>query len=343
MRLQHIVTVVGAHAEGEVGRVITGGVIAPRASSMFECQQSLIRDRDWLRGMLLSDPRGSVNAAVNLVTPPIAPEADFGMIVIESDYYPPMSGSNLMCTVTAVLETGMVPMIEPVTKLCVDTPAGLVHVEAECGDGKCRRVSFRNVPAFVMHQRKPVDVPGLGTIIVDVAYGGMIYVIVSAEELGFTLAQGEARALVEMGERIKIAAADQLPSVHPENPGIHSINQTLFAGPLFVRDGIKTSKNAVVVSPGRVDRSPCGTGSSARMALMHARGELAVGEAFTHLSILDTEFVCGIEATTTIGDGAAVITRVGGRAWLTGISHYGTDPDDPFPHGYRLNDTWLSC
>jgi proline racemase len=343
MRLQHIVTVVGAHAEGEVGRVITGGVIAPRASSMFECQQSLIRDRDWLRGMLLSDPRGSVNAAVNLVTPPIAPEADFGMIVIESDYYPPMSGSNLMCTVTAVLETGMVPMIEPVTKLCVDTPAGLVHVEAECGDGKCRRVSFRNVPAFVMHQRKPVDVPGLGTIIVDVAYGGMIYVIVSAEELGFTLAQGEARALVEMGERIKIAAADQLPSVHPENPGIHTINQTLFAGPLLVRDGIKTSKNAVVVSPGRIDRSPCGTGSSARMALMHARGELAVGEAFTHLSILDTEFVCGIEATTTIGDGAAVITRVGGRAWLTGISHYGTDPDDPFPHGYRLNDTWLSC
>lgn len=343
MRLQQVVTVVGVHAEGEVGRVITGGVIAPRAASMFERQQVFIRDQDWLRGMLLSDPRGSVNAAVNLVTPPIAPEADIGLIVIESDYYPPMSGSNLMCTVTAALETGMVPMVEPVTRLVVDTPAGLVRVEAECDNGKCRRVSFRNVPAFVMHRDAPVDVPGLGRITVDVAYGGMIYVVVDAEQLGFSLSRNEARALVEMGERIKLAAADQLPSVHPENPGIHTINQTLFAGPLHERDGMKAAKNAVVVSPGRIDRSPCGTGSSARMALMHARGDLAVGEPFTHLSLLDTEFACRIEEETTVGGQQAVVTRVGGRAWLTGVSYYGTDPDDPFPHGYRLNDTWLAC
>jgi proline racemase len=343
MRLQQVITVVGAHAEGEVGRVITGGVIAPRASSMFERQQVFQREQDWVRGLLLSDPRGSVNAAVNLVTPPISPEADIGMIVIESNYYPPMSGSNLICTVTAVLETGMLPMTEPLTRLCVDTPAGLVRVEATCGGGKCRSVSFNNVPSFVLHRQKPVDVPGLGTVVVDVAYGGMIYVIVSAAELGFTLAQQEARTLVEVGERIKLAAAEQLPSVHPTNPGIHTINQTLFAGPLTVRDGIKTAKNAVVVSPGRIDRSPCGTGSSARMALMHARGELAVGEAFKHLSILDTEFDCRIDAITTVGAVEAVNTTVGGRAWLTGVSYYGTDPEDPFPAGYRLNDTWLSC
>jgi len=343
MRLQQVITVVGAHAEGEVGRVITGGVIAPRASSMFECQQAFIRDQDHLRGLLLSDPRGSANAAVNLVTPPIAPDADIGMIVIESDYYPPMSGSNLICTVTAVLETGMVPMTEPVTRLRVDTPAGLVDVEAECAGGKCRRVSFSNVPSFVMHHRKPVDVPGLGTVTVDVAYGGMIYVIVQAEELGFTLARQEARTLVEVGERIKLAAAEQLPSVHPENPGIHTINQTLFAGPLMERNGIKTARNAVIVSPGRLDRSPCGTGSSARMALMHARGELAVGEAFTHLSVLDTEFACRIEGTTRIGGIDAIRPHVSGRAWLTGVSYYGSDPEDPFPHGYRLNDTWLAC
>ena len=343
MRLQHLVTVVGAHAEGEVGRVITGGVIAPRASSMFERQQTLIRDQDWLRGMLLSDPRGGVNAAVNLVTPPIAPEADIGLIVIESDYYPAMSGSNLMCTVTAVLETGMVPILAPITHLIVDTPAGLVHVEAECDNGKCRRVSFKNVPAFVMHRDAAVEVPGLGTVTVDVSYGGMIYVIVDAEKLGFTLARDEARALVEMGERIKLAAAEQLPSVHPENPGIHTINQTLFAGPLTERDGVKTAKNAVVVSPGRIDRSPCGTGSSARMALMHVRGDLAVGERFVHTSILDTEFLCAIEAETTVGGRPGVVTRVAGRAWLTGVSYYGSDPDDPFPQGYRLNDTWLVC
>jgi proline racemase len=343
MRLQQVITVVGVHAEGEVGRVITGGVIAPRATSMFECQQTLQKEQDWLRGMLLSDPRGSVNAAVNLVTPPIAAGADVGMIVIESDYYPPMSGSNLICTVTAVLETGMLAMIEPLTELCVDTPAGLVRVRADCVGGKCRRVSFRNVPSFVMHQRRAVEVQGLGTIVVDVAYGGMIYVIVPAEALGLKLDRSEARALVDLGERIKLAAADQLPAVHPENPDIHTINQTLFAGPLTAANGVKSAKNAVVVSPGRLDRSPCGTGSSARMALMHARGELAVGEEFTHCSILDTQFNCRIEATATVGGTAAVIPNIGGRAWLTGVSYYGTDPEDPFPQGYRLNDTWFSC
>jgi proline racemase len=343
MRLQQVITVVGAHAEGEVGRVITGGVIAPRAGSMFERQVVLQRDQDWLRLLLLSDPRGSVNTAVNLITPPISPDADLGLIVIESDYYPPMSGSNLICTVTVALETGLIPMHEPLTRLCVDTPAGLVQVEAECGDGKCRRVGFRNVPSFVMHRRKPVDVSGLGEIVVDVAYGGMIYVVVDAEALGFRLHRGEARSLVEVGERIKLAAARQLPCAHPANPEIHTINQTLFAGPLLERDGVKTARNAVVVSPGRIDRSPCGTGSSARMALMHAQGDLAVGEPFTHVSILDTEFLCGIDAVTQVADVPAVTTRVSGRAWLTGVSYYGADPEDPFPHGYRLNDTWPSA
>lgn len=343
MNLKNIVTVVGVHAEGEVGRVITGGVIAPRADSMFERQQLIQQKQDWLRTMLLSDPRGSVNAAVNLVTPPIAPEADFGMIVIESDYYPPMSGSNLMCTVTAVLETGMVPMQTPVTELVVDTPAGLVRVRAECEDGKCRRVTFQNVPAFVMHRSQPVEVPGLGTLLLDVAYGGMIYAIVEASALGFALERNEARALVEMGERIKLAAAEQLPSVHPLNPGIHTINMTLFAGPLELIGGVKTAKNAVVVSPGRLDRSPCGTGSSARMALMHARGELALGERFTHRSVLETEFDCEIKGLAQVGERAAIIAQISGRAWITGLSYYGADPQDPFPEGYRLNDTWFAC
>jgi proline racemase len=284
-----------------------------------------------------------VNAAVNLVTPPIDPAADVGLIVIEADYYPPMSGSNLMCTVTAVLETGMLPMAEPVTELCVDTPAGLVRVRAECGDGKCRRVSFQNVPAFVLHRDKAVEVPGLGQVTVDVAYGGMIYVVVDAAALGFTLARDEARTLVEVGERIKLAAAEQLPSAHPANPGIRTINQTLFAGPLEVRDGLKTAKNAVVVSPGRIDRSPCGTGSSARLALLHARGELAIGERFHHVSILDTVFDCALLSATEVGGLPAVVTEIGGRAWITGVSHYGVDPEDPFPNGYRLNDTWLAC
>lgn len=341
MNLDRVITVVGAHAEGEVGRVITGGVLPPPGATMFERMENLERESAWLRNMLLFDPRGSVNAAVNLITPPIRADADIGMIVMESDYFVPMSGSNLICTVTVALEAGMIPMRGAETIVRVDTPAGLVEVTADCSGGKCRRITFRNVPSFVMHRDRMVDVPGIGSLRVDVAYGGMIYCIVDAEDVGVTLARDEARDLIELGERIKAAAAEQLPSIHPENPSINTINQTEFAGLLRIVDGVKTSKNAVVVSPGRLDRCPCGTGTSARMALLHARGDLAVGEKFRHTSILDTVFDCRIVDTATAGNVPAVVTEISGRAWLTGVSHYGVDPEDPFPEGYRLSDTWF--
>jgi proline racemase len=341
MKLDRLITVVGAHAEGEVGRVITGGVLPPRGATMLERMQNLEQDSSWLRDMLLFDPRGSVNAAINLITPPISPNADFGMIVMESDYFVPMSGSNLICTATVVLETGIVPMTEPETFLRVDTPAGLVEIRATCVDGKCRRIAFRNVPAFVMHRDATIEVEGMGSFRVDVAYGGMIYCIIEAQDLGLSLARDEARDLVGLGERIKAAAAVQLPSVHPEIPDIHTINQTEFTGPLQKINGVKTSKNAVVVSPGRLDRCPCGTGSSARLALLHARGELTQGELFRHTSILDTTFDCRILETATVGSVPAVVPEISGRAWLTGISSYGVDPEDPFPAGYRLSDTWF--
>lgn len=341
MMLDRAITVVGAHAEGEVGRVITGGVLPPKGATMFERMQDLEKNSSWLRNMLLFDPRGSVNAAVNLITPPTRDDADLGMIVMESDYFVPMSGSNLICTVTVALETGMIPQNGRETVVRVDTPAGLVEVVADCSDGKCRRITFRNVPSFVMHRDKHVEVPGLGTLRVDVAYGGMIYCIVNTTDVGVALRRDEARDLVALGETIKAAAAEQLPSIHPENPEIQTINQTEFAGPLEIVDGVKTSKNAVVVSPGRLDRCPCGTGTSARMALLHARGELAIGERFVHKSILDTEFQCRIVETATAGRVPAIIPEVSGRAWLTGISHYGVDPEDPFPEGYRLSDSWF--
>lgn len=341
VKLTRMINVVGAHAEGEVGRVITGGVFPPSGDTMFDKMTTLERDYGWVRDMLLFDPRGSVNAAVNLLLPPSRDDADIGMIVMESDFFPPMSGSNLICTVTVALETGAIPMIEPVTTVRVDTPAGLVEVTAECRDGKCRSVTFRNIPSFVMHRDRHIEVEGLGTFRVDVAYGGMIYVIVNSEDLGFELARSEGRELVSVGERIKSAAAAQLPSVHPENPDIHTINQTLFAGPLHEVDGVLTSKNAVIVSPGRIDRCPCGTGSSARLSLLHARGELVIGEAFNHLSILDTKFECRVLGTSEVADVQAIIPEIKGRAWLTGLSTYGIDPEDPFPNGYRLSDTWF--
>lgn len=336
-----MITVVGAHAEGEVGRVITGGVLPPRGATMFERMVNLETNSPWLRDMLLFDPRGSVNAAVNLITPPISPGADIGVIVMESDYFPPMSGSNLICTVTVALETGLIPMQEPMTTVRVDTPAGVVEVQAECTGGRCKRITFRNVQSFVMRSDAHVEVAGIGTLRVDVAYGGMIYCIVDATDVGFALSRDEARELVSVGEAIKAAAAEQLPSVHPENPGIHTINQTEFAGPVYLSNGVKTSKNAVVVSPGRLDRCPCGTGSSARLALLHARGQLRVGEPFRHLSVLDTVFDCTVAATGVVGNTTAVVPQIAGRAWLTGVSHYGIDPEDPFPRGYRLPDTWF--
>lgn len=343
MRLDRAITVVGAHAEGEVGRVITGGVIAPAAESMFGRMQRIEREMPWLRDMLLFDPRGSVNASVNLITPPIRSDCDLGMVVMESDHFVPMSGSNLICTVTVALETGMVPMQGANTRLRVDTPAGVVEVRADCTDGRCRSVTFANIPSFVMHHDVQVDVPGIGRLRVDVAYGGMIYCIVDVADVeGLTLEREHARRIVGVGEAIKDAAAVQLPSVHPGNPGIHTINQTLFAGLLErTGDGALTSRNAVVVSPGRLDRCPCGTGTSARMALLHARGELATRERFIHTSILDTRFDCEIVAETDVAGVPAVLPEVMGRAWITGVSSYGVDPEDPFPSGYRLADTWF--
>jgi proline racemase len=340
MRFSRMINVVGAHACGELNEVITGGVRDVPGKTMFEKMQYVEKHADYLRQFLLNEPRGKVNQCVNLVLPPTLPEADAGFVIIEADYYVPMSGTNTICTVTALLETGMIPMQEPITKLTLEAPAGLVPVTAECRDGKCVSVTFDNVPGFVFVLDETVDVPGLGRIKVDVAYGGMIYCIVDAESLGFQLNNSEAAKLVEVGERIKRAAAVQIPCVHPENPDIHTINQTLFAGPLHTTPEGKRSRNTVIVSPGRHDRSPCGTGTSARMAVLHARGLLAEGETFVHESLIGTEFIGRIRGVATVGDKPAVLPTITGKGWITAFHQYVLDPTDPFPLGFRVGDTW---
>jgi proline racemase len=342
MHLNNIVTVVGAHAEGESGRVITGGVLPPPGRTMFDKMQALERDGDWLRQMLLFDPRGGVTHCVNLLLPPCDPRADIGLIIMESRYYVPMSGSNMICAATVALETGMLPITGDETTIVFDTPAGLVEVVALTQGGKCRRITFRNVPAFVFALDRAVEVAGLGTVTVDVAYGGMIYALIDAAALGFALTPDEARDLVAVGERIKLAAAAQIPTVHPENPAIHTINQTLFAGPIEPIPGGLRSKNVVIVSPGRIDRSPCGTGTSARLAVLHARGLIQVGGQLDHVSILDTHFQGRVLAETRLGGVPGIVPSISGRAWLTGVSQYGIDPEDPLPHGYTLADTWFA-
>lgn len=341
MRFSRMINVVGVHTEGELNEVITGGVLDVPGKTMFEKARYLETQGDALRQFLLHEPRGKVTQCTNLVLPSSNPEACAGFVIMESASYPPMSGSNTICTVTALLETGMVPMVEPVTHLTLEAPGGLIRVSAKCANGRCENVTFRNVPCFVFGLDRVVEVEGLGTIKVDVAYGGMIYVLVDAQALGFAIDPSEARDLVTVGERIKAAAAQQLPAAHPENPEIHTINQTLFAGPMETRpDGTKTARNTVVVSPGRLDRSPCGTGTSARLAVMHARKEIKAGEIFVHKSIIDTEFRGRIDEVVDIAGTPGIVPSITGRAWLTAFHQYVLDPSDPFPTGYRIGDTW---
>jgi len=342
MNFSRMITVVGAHAEGEPNEVITGGVLDVPGATMFEKARWLETQGDDLRAFLLHEPRGKVSQCTNLVLPSQHPEAAAGYIIIEPESYPPMSGTNTICTVTVLLETGMVPMVEPVTDLTLEAPGGLIRVQAVCRAGKVEAVTFRNLPSFVLYRDAHIEVENVGTLRVDVAYGGMLYVIVDAADCGFAIEPHEAAELSVVGERIKRAAAEQLPARHPENPQIHTINQTLWAGPLRVENGVKTARNGVIVSPGRLDRSPCGTGTCARMALLHAQGVLAADETFHHESIIGTRFAGRIFATGSIGGIASVSVAITGRAWITAFHQYVLDPSDPFPTGYRLSDTWPS-
>ena len=340
MKSSRTITVIGCHAEGEVGRVVTGGVLPPPGETLFEQKTYLETHADWLRKFLLYEPRGGAFTHANLVVPARDPRAAAGFIIMEPTDYPPMSGSNAICVATVLLETGMVPMQEPETRLTLETPGGLIDVRAACRDGRCERVVIRNVPCFAAALDRDVEVAGLGTVRLDIGYGGAFFAIVDAPALGFSLRPDEARDLVETGERIKAAVVEQCPVSHPGNPGIHTVTFTQFAAPVArSREGLE-SRNAVVVSPGKIDRSPCGTGTSARLAVLHARGEIAVGERFLNRSIIDTVFEACIVETVMVGELPGVVPEIGGRAWITGTHQYHLDPTDPFPAGYTLSDTW---
>ncbi len=341
MRMDRMITVVGCHAEGEVGRVITGGVLPPPGKTLFEQKQYLETEADDLRRFLLFEPRGGMFVHANLIVPPTQPGVDAGFIIMEPTDYPPMSGSNSMCVVTVLLETGMVEMTEPETQLLLETPGGLVKARAACHDGKCERVTVHNVPSFVSILDAIVEVPGLGTVPVDIAYGGAFFALVDAPALGFCLSPDEARDLVEMGETIKAAVVEQHPVSHPENPDIHTVTFTEFTGPVTLdNDGVKTGQNAVVISPGKIDRSPCGTGTSARLAVLHARDQIGAGEPYRSTSLIGSVFHAEIVATAMAGDRPAIVPSLSGRAWITGFHQYSLDPSDPFPQGYTLSDTW---
>jgi proline racemase len=341
MRSSKTIHVVSCHAEGEVGDVIVGGVAPPPGDSLWE-QRNWIASDQTLRNFVLNEPRGGVFRHVNLLVPPKHPEAQMGWIIMEPEDTPPMSGSNAICVATVLLDSGIIPMVEPVTEMVLEAPGGLIRVRADCRDGKARSITVRNLPSFAGDTGASLTVPGLGDIPVDTAYGGDSFVVVDASSLGFRLEAGEAGKLAELGVRITNAANRHLRFHHPENPDWAHFSFCLFAGPVEREGRHLTTTAAVAIQPGKVDRSPTGTAASARMALLHAAGQMDVGDSFTVRSIIGSEFHGRIAGTTMVGQLPAIIPEITGRAWITGTHQHMLDPEDPWPEGYRLSDTWPS-
>jgi len=350
MRISQMLTAVDLHACGEPGRVITGGVLDVPGRTMFEKMKHFEQHADSLRQRMLFEPRGYPAMCCNVILPPTHPEAHAGFVIMEPVEYPPMSGTNTICVATALLETGMIPMREPVTDLVLEAPAGLIRLRATCANGKVTNVAFTNVPAFAVHLDAPVEVPHLGTVPVDVAWGGMFYVIADATRFGLRLTPDEGRDIVRIGEMIKAATRAQLAVQHPENPDIRDVTIAQLSGPPASKDN--DWRNSVIVSTGTLDwdkpstwtgvldRSPCGTGTSAKMATLHARGMLHVGDTFRHEGVLGTVFTGRVLEETSVGPYRAIVPEIAGRAWVTGFAQYVVDSEDPFPDGFKVGDLW---
>jgi proline racemase len=340
VRSSRAIQIVGCHAEGEVGDVIVGGVAPPPGDTLWEQSRFIARDQS-LRHFVLNEPRGGVFRHVNLLVPAKNPTAQMGFIIMEPEDTPPMSGSNSICVATVLLDTGIIPMTEPETRLVLEAPGGLVEVVARCEGGKARSITVTNVPSFADRLDAVLEVAGVGTLTVDTAYGGDSFVIADAHALGFKVAPDEARELAETGVRITRAANEQLGFSHPTNPDWTHFSFCQIAAPIERRaDGVLTAANAVAIQPGKIDRSPTGTGASARMAVLRARGEMAVGDSYVARSIIGSEFIGQIQADTVLAGRPAIVPSITGRAWITGTRTEMLDPDDPWPAGYRLSDTW---
>jgi proline racemase len=335
------ITIVGCHAEGEVGDVIVGGVAPPPGDTIWEQSRWIAAD-GLLRDLVLNEPRGGVYRHVNLLVPPKHPDADMGFIIMEPVHTPPMSGSNSICVATVLLDTGIIEMTEPITRLTLESPGGLVPVVADCRNGKAERITITNVASFAQHLDHSLDVAGIGTINVDTAYGGDSFVMVDAAEVGVEIAPDNGAEIARLGVRIVRAANEQIGFSHPTNPDWTHVSFCQFAGPLRVDPdtGERTMANAVTIDPGKIDRSPTGTGLSARMAVLRAQGVMDVGDRLTMTSIIGSRFDGQILEDTDLDGTPAIVPTITGRAWITSTSQLMVDPDDPWPRGYRVGDTW---
>ena len=339
MRSVKTIHVISAHAEGEVGDVIVGGVRPPPGETIW-AQSRWIAGDQTLRNFVLNEPRGGVFRHVNLLVPPIDPHADAAFIIMEPEDTPPMSGSNSICVSTVLLDSGIIPMVEPETKMVLEAPGGLVHVRAECRNGKAERIFVENLPSFAERLDAKLEVAGLGTLTVDTAWGGDSFVFVDAKALGFSLTPDEAHDIAKLGVRISDAATEQLGFRHPTNPDWMHYSFCLFAGEVTRQGHELRAGAAVAIRPGKVDRSPTGTALSARMAVLHARGQMSEADRLTAVSLIGSEFQGRILGTVDLAGLPAIRPEISGRGWITGIHQHMLDPSDPWPGGYRLSDTW---
>ena len=350
MRFDRRITAVDIHADGMPGRVITGGVEDVPGATMLEKARYLESHADELRKIMLNEPRGYPASCCNLVLPSSNPAADYGYVIMEHVEYPAMSGSNTICVATVLIETGMVDVAEPITRFTLEAPAGLIEITAEVAGGKATSITFRNVPAFAAHLGVPVEIPGIGTIETDIAWGGMFYAIADASAFGLELTPDEGADIVRLGSMLTLAASEQYPVRHPLDPSLAGVTISQLSAP--PRSPANSRRNAVTMGTGQpswdapgsftgcLDRSPCGTGTSARMATMHARGQLALGQEFRHESITDTVFIGRLVEEVDLGGVRAVVPEITGHAWITGFADYVVDPTDPFPTGFTVGDIW---
>lgn len=336
MQWKKTITMVEAHAEGEVGRIVMSGVNDIPGDTMLEKMNYINQVDDSLRRFLVFEPRGYAQMSTNLIFDPINKDADIGFLILQGDKAHAMSGSNSICLVTVLLETGRIEMKEPETTVTLDTPAGIVRATASCKNGKCVRVSLDMTPSYADQLDAIIDVEGLGKVTVDIAFGGIFYALIDPSQFDLKILPENARQLVDIGTRIHRAVNEQLEISHPELESIKGISYTMFVG----HDDEGEMKGATILPPGRIDRSPCGTGNSARLAVMEARGQIKVGEILKARSIIDSEFQVEIISKKTIAGKPGVLPRISGRGWIHGIHQVGIDPSDPYPLGYKVSDCW---
>ncbi len=334
MRSRRVFHSVDSHTEGMPTRVIVGGVGVLPGATMAERRSWFMENSDDVRTLLMYEPRGHAAMSGAILQPPTRPDADWGVLFIEVSGCLPMCGHGTIGVATVLVETGMVDVTEPVTAIRLDTPAGLVVAEVAVEAGVARSVTIRNVASFSERLDATVEVPGVGTVPYDIAYGGNFYAMVQLNDIGLAFDRSEARRLLDAGLAIMTAINDDARPVHPERPDIAGCHHVQLIAP---GSDARHSRHAMAIHPGWFDRSPCGTGTSARMAQLHARGELPIGRDFVNESILGTSFTGRLLEESVLDDGrTAVVPTITGRAWITGTAQYVLDPDDPFPSGFLL-------